>query len=104
MSSTICAGPGTWSCGNWGNNMEVERLEPTVPPAIAKSRPEDAPGSGVSSTYAWFVLALLTLINLVNYIDRQIVASVSTSIQADIGLNDEQFGYVLSSLIISFTI
>src|SRR5438067_2050137 len=48
------------------------------------------------SRYAWFVLALLTAINLVNYIDRQIVSALTTSIQADLGLNDEQFGYVLS--------
>ena len=62
------------------------------------------PASSVTPRYAYFVLGLLTAINLLNYIDRQIVAAVNTDIQANLNLNDEQFGYVLSVLIISYTL
>ncbi|HZS45407.1 MAG TPA: MFS transporter [Blastocatellia bacterium] len=65
-----------------------------------KPRPE----TPVTTRYAYFVLALLAVINLLNYIDRTIVAAVETDIQAALKLNDEQFGEVLAILIISYTV
>jgi MFS family permease len=38
---------------------------------------------GTSPRYAWFVLALLTLINVVNFVDRQLVVSLQVPLKAD---------------------
>lgn len=38
---------------------------------------------GTSRRYAWFVLALLTLLNVVNFVDRQLVVSLQVPLKAD---------------------
>jgi MFS family permease len=38
---------------------------------------------GASPRYAWFVLALLTLLNVVNFVDRQLVVSLQVPLKAD---------------------
>jgi len=38
---------------------------------------------GHSPRYAWFLLALLTLLNLVNFVDRQLVVSLQVPLKAD---------------------
>jgi len=38
---------------------------------------------GISPRYAWFVLALLTLLNVVNFVDRQLVSSLQVPLKAD---------------------
>ncbi len=50
------------------------------------------------STYAWIVLALLWPVAMLNYLDRQMVATVRASIRADIPsiANDEQFGILMA--------
>ena len=58
----------------------------------------------VTTRYAYFILGLLTAINLLNYIDRTIVAAVNTDIQANLNLNDDQFGKILAILIVSYTV
>jgi len=45
-----------------------------------------------SSAYARYVLAVLVLVNLVNFVDRQIVSVLLTQIQADFGASDEAMG------------
>src|SRR5699024_2880517 len=46
----------------------------------------------VSSPYAWGVLALLTLIYITSFADRQIIAVLGTRIQADLQLSNMQVG------------
>jgi len=60
--------------------------------------------SSFRSRYAYTVLGTLTLINLLNYVDRNIVAAVGKRIQDDLSLSQTEFGLVLSILIISYTI
>src|SRR6476469_4288260 len=45
---------------------------------------------GITPRYAWFVLALLTLLNVVNFVDRQLVVSLQVPLKADpyLGLDD----------------
>jgi MFS transporter, Spinster family, sphingosine-1-phosphate transporter len=38
---------------------------------------------GISPRYAWFVLALLTLLNVVNFVDRQLVVSLQVPLKSD---------------------
>ncbi len=50
------------------------------------------------STYAWAVVALLWPVALLNYLDRQMVATIRASIRADLpGIaNDQQFGTLMA--------
>ena len=45
----------------------------------------------------WIVLAFLTGVNLLNYIDRQILYAVFQPIQAELGLSDTQLGLLASA-------
>lgn len=45
----------------------------------------------------WVVLAFLTGVNLLNYIDRQILYAVFPPIQAELGLSDTQLGLLASA-------
>ncbi len=67
-------------------------------PVATEKAPAIVPG------YAWFMLTLLTAINLINYVDRQIVPSVGADIQADLRLNDAWLGAIMGSFIISYTV
>jgi MFS family permease len=48
--------------------------------------------ASASPAYARYVLAVLVLVNLVNFVDRQIVSVLLTQIQADFGASDEAMG------------
>ncbi|HUR81002.1 MAG TPA: MFS transporter [Thermoanaerobaculia bacterium] len=49
-----------------------------------------------------YALAVLTFINLFNYIDRWVVAVVVEPIRRDLGLSDTQMGFVASSFIVVY--
>jgi predicted MFS family arabinose efflux permease len=51
---------------------------------------------------AAFALAALTVINLLNYLDRYVVAGVMTRLQAAFGLNDEQGGLLATTFMIVY--
>jgi len=46
----------------------------------------------ISSPYAWLVLALLTLIYISSFVDRQIIAVLASQIQQDLSLSNFQVG------------
>ena len=54
--------------------------------------------------YSYYALSVLTLVNFLNYIDRQILPTVVTSIQHDLHLSDTEFGALEGALLISFTV
>ena len=45
--------------------------------------------------YAWYVVAVLLLLNVSSFIDRQVMALLVTPIQADLGISDTQMGLLL---------
>ena len=47
-------------------------------------------------------LAVLTLINLFNYLDRYVLASVVEDIRRDLGLHDVQLGWLMSGFVIVY--
>jgi MFS transporter, Spinster family, sphingosine-1-phosphate transporter len=51
---------------------------------------------------ATYALAVLTFINLFNYIDRWVVATVVEPIKRDLGLSDTQMGFIAASFIIVY--
>ena len=44
--------------------------------------------------YAWYVLLVLALVYLLNFLDRQILSILAESIKADIGVSDAQLGFL----------
>jgi sugar phosphate permease len=56
--------------------------------------------------YSYYALAILSLVNFLNYIDRQVLPAVATSMLDDpsLGLTDADIGYMEASLLLSFTV
>src|SRR5262245_54762150 len=44
--------------------------------------------------YSWYALGVLTLIYLVNFVDRQILSILANDIKADLGLTDAGLGFL----------
>ena len=44
--------------------------------------------------YRWYVLMVLVIIYVLNFIDRQIMSILAVDIKADLGLNDSQMGFL----------
>jgi len=49
-----------------------------------------------------FILALLTLLNFVNYLDRFLVAAVAPKIQESLGINDARIGWITSAFMFGY--
>lgn len=62
--------------------------EPSVPESAASRR---VPG------YAYYALGVLSVANLFNYLDRQIVSILAQSIKADLQLDDADLGFILGT-------
>ncbi|BBC71588.1 MFS transporter [Altererythrobacter sp. B11] len=44
--------------------------------------------------YSWYALGVLSLVYLVNFVDRQILSILANDIKADLGLDDAQLGFL----------
>ncbi len=67
-------------------------------PETATSPVQSSVGSSRNSFYAWAVVAMLFPVALLNYLDRMLVATMRTSIRADIPTiaNDADFGLLMA--------
>jgi MFS family permease len=55
----------------------------------AESRGEEA-----ASTYSWYVLGVLVVVYILNFIDRQILSILAVDIKRDLSLTDGQLGFL----------
>jgi MFS family permease len=55
--------------------------------------PDDVP-QAAASKYAWYVLSLLVLIYMLNFIDRQILSILANDIKKDLNLTDADLGFL----------
>ena len=53
-----------------------------------------APDRVKASPYAWYVLAVLFLVYVLNFVDLQIVAILADDIKRDLGLRDQDIGFL----------
>ena len=58
----------------------------------------------IKKSYATYALIVLTLLNLLNYVDRFIYAPLIPYIKADTGYSDAQLGYIASAFTIIYTV
>jgi MFS family permease len=57
-----------------------------------------------ASRYSWYALGVLTGLNFLNYIDRQILPAVGPLMQRELNLTDTEIGAFEAALLLSFTI
>ncbi len=50
--------------------------------------------------YAWYVLFVLTAINFINYVDRQIIISLGPFIRRDLQLTYTGFGWLITAFML----
>src|SRR5215510_14036190 len=62
-------------------------------PSETATRPEEAPDAP-SRGYASYLLGVLVLVYVFNFLDRQIVSILAERIKADIGATDAQMGFL----------
>jgi predicted MFS family arabinose efflux permease len=56
--------------------------------------------SPMTRRYAWYVLLVLTAINFINYVDRQIIISLGPFIRRDLGLTYTGFGWLITAFML----
>ena len=47
-----------------------------------------------ASSYSWYVLMVLVIVYILNFIDRQILSILAVDIKADLGLTDADMGFL----------
>ncbi len=62
------------------------------------------PGPSLTTAYRWYALGLLALINLLNYLDRNVIFALFEPIKRDLGLTDTQLGWLGSAYILVFSV
>jgi MFS family permease len=60
--------------------------------------------SGRVPRYSYYALSILTLMNFLNYIDRQALPAVAPAMQRELGLTDTEIGAMEAALLLSFTV
>jgi MFS transporter, Spinster family, sphingosine-1-phosphate transporter len=73
-------------------------------PAESGLIPEPAQISEKVSRYSYYALSVLTLVNFLNYIDRQALPAVAPAMQRELGLTDTEIGAMEAALLLSFTV
>jgi MFS transporter, Spinster family, sphingosine-1-phosphate transporter len=81
-------------------------METPAAPSAGKTQSESNPhATGFQvSRYSYYALGILTLVNFLNYIDRQILPSVAPLMAADLHLTDTEIGAMEAALLLSFTV
>lgn len=71
-----------------------------LPPAIS------AKGAATIPPYSYYALVILSLVNFLNYIDRQVLPAVAPLMIADeeLRLTHSELGYIEAALLLSFTV
>jgi MFS family permease len=65
---------------------------------------QESAATGVSRPYAYYALALLTIINLVNYLERNTIFALFEPVKADLGLADVHLGWLGSAYVLVFSL
>jgi MFS family permease len=71
-------------------------------PARPFEQVEPAPESQIGGPYARYVLAVLVLVYVFNFIDRQILSILAEEIKRDLGLSDAQLGFLYGTVFAVF--
>ncbi len=73
---------------------------PGLPSRAVNAPPTDAPRARLLHGPAGRALAVLTGINLLNYLDRYVVSALFESLRADLWLTDTRLGFLATGFIV----
>jgi MFS family permease len=59
---------------------------------------------GPSRAYGWYALALLALLNLLSYVNRNIIFALVPPIELDLRLTDAHIGWIASAFVLLFSV
>src|SRR2546427_1038581 len=79
-------------------------MDNSATPLSPKPRSENPSQAVHVPRYSYYALSVLTLVNFLNYIDRQMVPTVGPEMVKDLHLSDTEFGAMESALLLSFTV
>ena len=65
-----------------------------TPISGANIRPSSVANDKVDGPYAKYILAVMTLVCILNYVDRQVFAILAEEIKLDLGLSDADLGFL----------
>src|SRR5690606_19693014 len=60
----------------------------------ARAGAESAEAEPRATSYSWYVLGVLVIVYILNFIDRQIISILAVDIKADLGLKDGDMGFL----------
>ncbi len=69
---------------------------------MATSSPPTAPGP--TRAYGWYALALLALLNLLSYVNRNVIFALVPPIELDLHLTDTHIGWIASAFVLLFSV
>jgi MFS family permease len=69
---------------------------------VYDARVQPAESEEVGGRYAWYVLVVLVIVYVFNFIDRQILSILAEEIKADIGLSDSEIGFLYGTVFAVF--
>ena len=69
-------------------------MEQPTPKVALTAEPPERHRAAISAGYAWYALIVLVLVYVLNFIDRQLLTILAPDIKHDLGITDEQFGFL----------
>jgi len=63
-----------------------------------------APPRSPTVAYAWYALALLTVLKLLSYVNRNVIFALVPPIQLDLHLSDTDIGWIASAFVLLFSV
>lgn len=69
-------------------------MSETVESAKENAGPTPETSAREATGYSWYVLTVLVVVYILNFIDRQIVSILAVDIKADLGLTDSDMGFL----------
>jgi MFS family permease len=54
--------------------------------------------------YSYYALTVLTLVNFLNYIDRQVLPAVAPAMRKELGLSQTEIGFLEDALLLSYVV
>ncbi len=76
------------------NTQDVPKSQPVTPPPPMKA----------GGNYRWTICALLFFATTINYIDRQVLGILAPVLEKEIGWNEIQYGYIVTSFQAAYAI
>src|SRR5262249_48650232 len=64
----------------------------------------DSPASIAVPRYSYYALSVLTAVNFLNYIDRQILPAVAPTMRQELGLSQTEIGLMEDALLLSYVV